>query len=110
MYRSVRLTSSLAVALLDGLSEQPAGYSASISHFRLHVISGVAISFVNKLFALSETSRLRWIVLSELSHSATVISEPSVEFFPTRNEKLHWRRCEVLSFQQLQLWQRGLYG
>jgi hypothetical protein len=104
------LTSSLAVALPDGLSEQPAGYSGPISHFRLHVISGVAISLVNKLLAPSEISRLRWIVLSELSHSATVIREPSVEFFPTLNEGPHWRRCEVLSFQQLQFWQGGLYG
>jgi len=29
-YRSVRLASSLAAALLDGLSEQPAGHSASV--------------------------------------------------------------------------------
>jgi hypothetical protein len=42
-YRSVRLASSLAAALLDGLSEQPAGHSVSISDFRSGIASGVVI-------------------------------------------------------------------
>ncbi len=44
-----RLASLLAAALLDGLSEQPAGHSASVSDLRRGVVSGVVISFVNKL-------------------------------------------------------------
>jgi hypothetical protein len=35
--------------LLDGLSEQPAGHSASVSDPRRGVVSDNAISFVNKL-------------------------------------------------------------
>jgi hypothetical protein len=36
---------------MDGLSEQPAVHSASVSDLRRGVISGDAISFVNKLLA-----------------------------------------------------------
>jgi hypothetical protein len=45
------LSSSLAAALLDGLSEQPAGHSASVSDLRHDVISGVISWFVNRLLA-----------------------------------------------------------
>ncbi len=50
-YRSVRLASSLTAALLDGLSEQPVGHSASVIDPRRGVVSGNAISFVNKLLS-----------------------------------------------------------
>jgi hypothetical protein len=38
--------------LLDGLSEQPAGHSASVSDLRHGVVSGVVISVVNKLLVI----------------------------------------------------------
>ena len=74
-YRSVRLASSLAAALpaerrvsarrgwageKSRLSEQPAaGHSASVNDLRRGVISGVIISFANKLLA--------WNALSEVA-------------------------------------------
>jgi hypothetical protein len=39
-YRSVRLASSLAAALLDGLFEHPAGYSGTIS--MRNIATGIA--------------------------------------------------------------------
>ena len=73
-YRSVRLASSLAAALLDGLSEQPADHSASASDLRRGVISGVIIVITNKLLA--------WNALSEIA----VIEDcsPLVQFIEQR--------------------------
>jgi hypothetical protein len=45
----VRFASSLAAALLDGLSEQPAGYADGIRDLRHDAISEVITAFVNTL-------------------------------------------------------------
>jgi hypothetical protein len=52
------LASSLAAALLDGLSEQPAGHSASVSDLGRGVISGFIILFANKLLAWNAISEV----------------------------------------------------
>ena len=52
------LASLLAAALLDGLSEQPAGHSASVSDLGRGVISGVIILFANKLLAWNAISEV----------------------------------------------------
>jgi len=50
--------SSLAAALLDGLSEQPAGHSASVGGLGQGVVSDVVISFVNELLGEEEKEQI----------------------------------------------------